>query len=312
MSDFDYLSLDGNTLRTFLTVLEEASVSKAAIRLGVSQSAISHTLEKLRLILGDPLFVRKGRGINPTAKALALREPVDAIVGHLKSLTYNQKFNPLIEAIELTIAANDFPLRFIFPTLLRELYAKGIYPNLAFIPSGVPSVNNKRACRSDMFITPALPREKEYRYTQLFESEAACFYDSSIRKAPETRKQLTNSKYVEVKFSDNESSQMVYSSINTLVSEERTISVPNFSALSDFIKGTELMTIQSSLFSRGLLKDLDSAPLPIETESVPVYLVWHKRDQNDPANCWFRNEIIRTVELLSANENNGDIISAAT
>ena len=69
MNGFDHLSLDGNTLRTFLTVLDEASVTRAAERLGVSQSAVSHTLDKLRATFNDPLFIRVGRGIEPTARA---------------------------------------------------------------------------------------------------------------------------------------------------------------------------------------------------------------------------------------------------
>jgi DNA-binding transcriptional LysR family regulator len=69
MNKYDSLRLDGYTLRTYLTVLEEASVSKAALKLGVSQSAVSHTLDRLRLVFDDALFVRDGRGIIPAAKA---------------------------------------------------------------------------------------------------------------------------------------------------------------------------------------------------------------------------------------------------
>ena len=63
MRDFDHLSLDGHTLRTFVMVLDEMSVSRAAEQLGVTQSTVSHTLDKLRAALGDQLFVRYGRGI---------------------------------------------------------------------------------------------------------------------------------------------------------------------------------------------------------------------------------------------------------
>jgi DNA-binding transcriptional LysR family regulator len=73
MSTFDYLRLDGNTLTTFLTVLEAMSVSRAAERLGATQSPVSDTLDKLRAILDDPLFVRVRRGIESTARARALQ-----------------------------------------------------------------------------------------------------------------------------------------------------------------------------------------------------------------------------------------------
>jgi hypothetical protein len=60
MSQFDHLDLDGHLLRLLLAVHEERSVTRAAQRLGVSQSAVSHLLDKLRGIVGDPLFVRPG------------------------------------------------------------------------------------------------------------------------------------------------------------------------------------------------------------------------------------------------------------
>lgn len=110
---------------TFLTVLEESSVSKAAARLGVSQS---------------------------------LYEPIASILGELRWLTYEHDFDPQLAPLELTIATNDFPLQLIFPMLLKGLHAAGIDPRLRFIPSGVPSANLSRASRCRFLITtqPAL------------------------------------------------------------------------------------------------------------------------------------------------------------
>ncbi len=73
MKKIDYLSLDSHSLLTFMTVLEELSVSRAAKRLAVTQSAVGHTLTKLRLAIGDPLFVRSGRGISATAQATFMK-----------------------------------------------------------------------------------------------------------------------------------------------------------------------------------------------------------------------------------------------
>jgi len=125
MNNIDYLDLDGKSLRTFLTVLEEMSVSRAAERLGVTQSAVSHALDKLRTILDDPLFVRVGRGIEPTARARSLRTPVESVLDDLKSLTDHRKFDPRVEQMEFTIAANDFPIQLIFPKLLKEVSEEG-------------------------------------------------------------------------------------------------------------------------------------------------------------------------------------------
>jgi molybdenum-dependent DNA-binding transcriptional regulator ModE len=69
MSKFDYSDLDGRLLRLLVAVVEEGSVTGAANRLGVTQSAVSHMLDKLRAITADPLFVKCGRGIVATARA---------------------------------------------------------------------------------------------------------------------------------------------------------------------------------------------------------------------------------------------------
>lgn len=111
MSKIDYLGLDGRALKTFITVMEEGSVSKAAERLFVTQSAVSHTLDKLRTTFDDPLFVRSGRGIIPTAKAKSLCEPIEVVLDELKALTNEREFDPLTETINFTIAVNDPPMQ---------------------------------------------------------------------------------------------------------------------------------------------------------------------------------------------------------
>lgn len=300
MNKLDYLGLDGSALRTFIIVMEEVSVSKAAARLNVTQSSVSHTLDKLRSAFDDQLFVRDGRGIKPTAKALLLRDPIQTILDELKSLTHERKFDPLTESIEFTIAANDFPMQLIFPSLLKELYAEGIKPKLRFIPSGVPSVNLRRSFRSQILITPTPPEGKDHIKVELFKSEMVCFYDASIRKPPQTRKEFIDSPYAEVQFSDTESSVMVLPLLDRSSQNSPTVTVPNFSALPAFIKGTDLITTQLGIMRYGSLKDLDSSPLTFETKTLSLYMIWHQNDNDDPAHQWFRNRIIDTANSIIA------------
>lgn len=300
MSKIDYLNIDGNTLRTFLTVLETVSVTKTADMLGVSQSAVSHTLDKLRSTFDDPLFVRDGRGIKPTARALSLHDPIEAALGGLKSLSDERKFDPLVEPIEFTIATNDFPLGFIFPTLLKEVYAEGIKPIFHFIPAGIPSVNLLRTSGCQMLITPAPPDKKDIVRVPLVQSKKVCFYDPKVRKPPKTLKQYVDSRYVEVRFSSTESSQHILPSAITSILKEPAVSVPNFNALPAFIEGTDLITTQLDLMSRGPLKNLSWAPLAFKVEPLSLHLVWHRRDNDDPAHQWLRQRIIETVNSLVA------------
>ncbi len=293
MNKIDYLDLDGNALKTFLTVLEENSVSKAAVRLNVSQSAISHTLEKLRYAFKDPLFVRDGRGIAPTDKGKLLKGPVTQILNELKTLSYEDEFNPCESNLEFTIAANDFAVMFVFPGLLKQLNTDGVNLKFNFVPSGVPSINPLRArsSRCQMLITPALPEGKDFIAEELLESEMVCFYDADYRDPPKTIKEYIDSQYVDVRFGGTESSMMVLQPFDLKLLNTPSVTVSNFGALPPFIKGGELITTQLGLISDYTLQELDSAPLPFPTDPVKLYMVWHQHDDENPAHIWLRKKI---------------------
>ena len=121
MRNFDHLDLDGHALRLFLAVLEEGSVTAAAERLAVTQSAVSHALQRLREIVRDPLFVKSGRGIVPTSHALALAEDARRLLDTMKAFTRGAKFDPRSRDISLTIAANDMQRDLLLPRLLAKL-----------------------------------------------------------------------------------------------------------------------------------------------------------------------------------------------
>jgi DNA-binding transcriptional LysR family regulator len=298
MSKIDYLGLDGNTLRTFLTVLEEMSVSRAAERLDVTQSAVSHTLDKLRVIFGDPLFVRIGRGIESTARARSLRGSVERALDDLKSLSVQREFNPRVEQMEFTIACNDFPLQFIFPKLLNDSDREGINLRIRFIPSGIPRVSILRASRYRMLITPTPPVDSDLEKVSLIRSKMEIFYDSEVRRPPKTWKQFAESKYVEVRFSDTESSIMALPSIDTSRMNPPVVSVPNFGSLALMIKGTDRITTQIAVMKLGLLNILDTAPLPFKTDPLDLFLIWHRRESDDPAHQWLRQKITETVNSI--------------
>src|SRR5574343_1917091 len=94
MSHFDHLDLDGHALTLLLAVQEEGSITRAAHRLGVTQSAVSHGLDKLRAIVGDPLFVRSGRGIVATARADGLAQQARELLEAMRRFVTAGGFEP--------------------------------------------------------------------------------------------------------------------------------------------------------------------------------------------------------------------------
>lgn len=300
MRKIDFTDLDGKVLRIFLTILEESSVSKAADRLGVTQSAISHTLAKLRQVLGDPLFVRSGQGLTPTERALALQEPVRNVLDGMRALTDDRPFDPLSEQMEIRVATNDMPRELIFPDLLRATRAEGIRLRLEFISSGVPGPDLLRSDRCQFMLTPLPPDGPDIFQKRLITSPLMVFYDRSQRTAPETWEAYCQSEHVEVRFPDGRNARAVMRGVDQSQIRPPTVVLPHFNAIPSFIAGSPLISTDTALMKNGPLAALDCAPLPFDCEPVSIYMVWHQRSANDPAHRWLRDRIETLASAIQA------------
>lgn len=113
--------IDLNLLLTLQVLLEEGSVSKTAEKLFLTQPAISKSLSRMRDIFDDQLFTRSGRGLVPTPFALALKQPLGAILGDMEKLFEAETFDPATFKGEIIIAINEFMDMVLFPMLVEEL-----------------------------------------------------------------------------------------------------------------------------------------------------------------------------------------------
>lgn len=291
MKKIDFFDLDGKVLRTFLTILEESSVSKAADRLGVTQSAISHTLGKLRHVLGDPLFVRSGQGLTPTERALSLKEPVQTVLDGMRALTDERPFDPLSEEIDVAIATNDMPRELIFPDLLRATRAEGVRLKIDFIASGVPDPDVLRSDRCQLMLTPLPPDGPDILQKRMLHSPLMIFFDGTQRDAPNSWESYCESDHIEVRFPDGRSARAVMRGVDQNQIRPPVVTLPHFNAIPSFVKGSPLISTDTALMKQGPLSELDCAPLPFECEPVSIYMVWHQRMANDPAHRWLRKRI---------------------
>ncbi|MEM1201816.1 MAG: LysR family transcriptional regulator [Acidobacteriota bacterium] len=285
------MSLSGKTLRTLLAVLEERSVTRAAARLGVTQSAVSHALERLREVLGDPLFLRSGSGVEPTRRALELRMPVLEILDRMKELTSGRAFDPTQARMSFVVAANDFQRELLFPGLLRELLSEGVDVRFRFPPSGVPTLDLLQGAQCDLAVTPFPPESSNILQSLLFEGSMVSFFDSAQRKAPTTLEDFLGSEFVDAQF-PNYSSALVAlrSDMRSRLPPPR-VTVPNFGAIPSFLRGSRMITCQTDLMAQGPLQGFASAPLPFENPPVKMYMIWHRRDHLDPGHRWLRGRI---------------------
>lgn len=204
--------------------------------------------------------------------------------------------------MEFTIACNDFPLQLIFPKLLRELTEEGIDLRLRFIPAGIPRASTLRASRYRMLISPTPPTDPDLEKLSLAAPKMAIFYDAGCRKPPKTRKQYIDSNYVDVRFSDTESALMALPLADRSALNAPTVTVPNFGSLSQMISGTQNITTQLEVMTLGLLKQLDCSALPFETKPLHLFLIWHRREHDDPAHQWFRQRIIDSMQSITSSQ----------
>ena len=121
LHETDLSRVDLNLLVLFEAVLREQHVGRAAKRLHLSPSAVSHGLGRLRQLLKDPVFLRTPKGVVPTARALELAEPIGQLLAGARSVVATAApFDPRTSAREFTIGAPDgASTLFLLPLLAR-------------------------------------------------------------------------------------------------------------------------------------------------------------------------------------------------
>src|SRR5690606_36875437 len=129
-----------NLLRLLLHLTEEESISRAAENLGVTQSAVSHMLNRLREIVGDPVMVKSGRGVVATARAKQLAVKARVLLDEMREFSFADDFDPAEQTGQITIAADDLQRGLLLPSLLRRLKAEAPALTLRVIPSEIPTL----------------------------------------------------------------------------------------------------------------------------------------------------------------------------
>lgn len=122
LNQIDLSRVDLNLLVLFEAVLEERHVGRAAERLNLTASAVSHGLGRLRRWLNDPLFLRTPKGVVPTARAMELAAPVADVLARVRNvISTAEPFDPATSRRRFTIAAPDGVAAVFLPPLLAEL-----------------------------------------------------------------------------------------------------------------------------------------------------------------------------------------------
>jgi len=186
-------SLDLNLLIVLDALLMQGSVSGAARVLHLSAPAVSHALARIRRMVGDPLLVRAGQALQPTPRALELREPVHRLVKDARSLLLAGR------GASLAAVAREFVLRtpdgvpIVYgATLLKKLHEVMPLASLRFVPESVSDSMALREGRIDIDIGALQDKVPEIRSEVLFEYR----YVGAVRKGhPLLRKRMSSRQF---------------------------------------------------------------------------------------------------------------------
>src|SRR5437764_13596203 len=126
--------LDLNLLVVLDALFTERSVTRAARRVGLTQPALSNALARLRIQLDDPLFVRSGRGIIPTARALEMQPVIADALKRIEGALQEGKFDPRTSRRVFRVIASDYIEAVLLPSILARLEAEAPYVDLEIRP----------------------------------------------------------------------------------------------------------------------------------------------------------------------------------
>lgn len=304
MSKFDWSDLDVRLLQLLVAVVETGSITSAAQRLGVTQSAVSHQLEKLRGIIGEPLFVKSGRGIVATTHARQLSIQARELLDQLEHFARSSEFDPARWQTTFTIAANDFQRDVLLPPLMARLHAQAPGVALRVIPSDVPTLEMLRHAHCQLAISPRPPEGSDIVQKRLFETRYRVFYDPAVRAAPQDMAEYLAARHITVVYEPRRALDLDQWLSGRGVQRRFAVMVPGFAGLPAFMHGTDLLATVPGLLQTTLLRGLASVEPPMPCPPLPMYLIWHARHQHDAAHRWLREQLEAGVGAVQ-NETTG-------
>lgn len=297
----DIARLDFNLAVSFLAIWEERSVSKAAQRLSLSQSAVSSSLARLRAVAGDPLFVRTQGTMQPTPRAEQMAVEIEAGIGLLKdAFLARPRFNPASSEHRFTLGMSDDFQVAIGPEIALRL--GGIAPGVTV---GFRQSNRHTAGQMvesgeiDLAVVASWPKRSVLAHRELAEGGYACLFDPAACgfAGPLTLDAYLHLPHILVSFSGKEGIVDEVLKAKGLARRVQT-ALTHFSALPAFLSGRRAVAtlpahaaVQIARYS-----SLQVAQAPVDLGRYAVSLVWRANLDGDDANAWMRTMVREVTE----------------
>jgi DNA-binding transcriptional LysR family regulator len=293
--------LDLTQIRLLAELARLGSVSAASRKIGLSQSAASHALAKLRRQLGDPLFMRTSEGFKPTPYGERLGNAAgDALDRLEEGLASNHTFDPKTSRKQFTFYLSDVGQVVLMPALLNVVQqeAPGVVLRSAPIPLDDPAAALISG-EVDLAVGFFDNLKTGFHQTLLLREHYVCVVRADH---PAFCNGMTLEAFKEVRHAIADSTGMAHAVIDHNLARQKVsrrdgIRVPGFHVLPLIVANSDLLAIIPSR-----LADVVAAHVPIRVFNPPVHvppfdirMFWHERYHNDPASRWMRRHVYNTV-----------------
>lgn len=291
----DYCGFDLNLLVAFDALMAERHVTRAARRIGLTQSAMSSALARLREQLGDDLFTRAPDGVRPTRRALELADPVaDILTRAGMVLGPSPPFEPLLARRRFTIAVTDQASHILMPRVVAACTAQAPGVDLRLISGwSLDMVQRLDQAGLDLGVGVILRPPGRIRSEIAFRDVFAC----AVRhdRVPHEWTPATYAGLPHMLVAgEGEDRGFVDHALSKLGLARRvTVTVPHFLSAPAIAAESGLCL---TLARRVLAPVSDALGLalldpPVALPAIEVRAYWHKRDDADPAHTWIREVV---------------------
>lgn len=280
-------------------LLEECSVVRAAGRVGVSPSALSHALSALRQELGDPLLVRAGRGMIPTPRALGLQAPLRRILNELEDLfAQPAEFDPKTATNTFRIAMPSAFTLTVLPTLLATLQAQAPAIDLVTRPVN-PGRLGLEDGDVDLVLYVGLPNVGDTSHLRSRVIGRSSLLTACRRDHPEVGSVMDLETYCRLPHilmsPDGRGEGIVDHALAERHRSRRiALRLDSFIAAPLLVANTDMLLTGPDMLLTIARQwvDIRLLTLPLEVPSAEIRIVWHERRHSDPGHRWLRDMVV--------------------
>lgn len=287
-------------LHIFNAIMTEGSITHAADQLAMTQPAVSNAVARMRDRWHDPLFVKKGRNIVPTAFALSLWDQVRDPLYALSNALGSNEFDASLSQRKFRISLDDILAQIIWPPLVKQLAQDAPAIDLYAVPfSRSTAVSNLREALVDLVIGPLIAEDHSIRSHWLFDTR----YLLAMRKDhPLANQEMDLAAYLQAKHlvvtTSGDATGVVDLALQKQGLSRRVAATANqFGLVPQLLAESDLVAVVPEMVAKHMLQNYWLTEPPIEIEATSVYMLWHARHERDAGLIWMREMLKKVLTL---------------